>query len=219
MTFFVASVAMRTYFSSWHLWAAKHLARLSNEIEDAPDLRLHNRAYATNAVLSSVAFLEAAINEVFDDVAVSHEAYVGPLSAETKNCLMSLWTRDKSIERGSVLKKYREALQCSGGPAFDEDTQLYQDARLLVKLRNALTHARAQTRSSDDKNKLEVALSARFPPNRLMAKMTNPYFPDQCLGAGCANWAASTAERFADEFFERLGIKPNYQRRDDFGSH
>jgi hypothetical protein len=79
-----------------------------------------------------------------------------------------------------------------------------------------VTHARPKTRSSGDKDKLEEALSNRFPPNRHMARMANPYFPDQCLGAGCASWAASTAETFADAFFERLAIQPNYQRRADF---
>jgi hypothetical protein len=69
---------------------------------------------------------------------------------------------------------------------------------------------------SGNKDKLERALSTRFPPNRHMIKMANPYFPDQCLGVGCASWSVSTAEKFADAFFDRLGIQPNYQRRTDF---
>jgi len=129
MIFFVASVEMRSYLSAWHLWAAKHLAGRADEIEDRPEYLLANRAYVTGAVLSSVAFLEAAINEVFDDIADGHDSYVGPLSAETKKCLASLWTGDKSIERESILKKYREALQCSGKPAFDKELN-------LIKMRN-----------------------------------------------------------------------------------
>ena len=59
---------------------------------------------------------------------------------------------------------------------------------------------------------LDNKLRDRFPVNRPMAKMGNPYFPDQCLGAGCAFWSVTTATNFADEFLRRFGVTPNYQR-------
>jgi len=55
-----------------------------------------------------------------------------------------------------------------------------------------------------------------FESNRLMSNSGNPYFPDHCLGAGCAHWAVATARGFTDDFFARLNLRPNYQRA-DFG--
>ena len=83
-SFGVAELRMRAYFSSYHLWAAEHFTRLAKEIEDAhtgsPEFNIAHRAYVTNAILSAVAFLEAAINELFDDVVDQHYSYVNPLS-------------------------------------------------------------------------------------------------------------------------------------------
>jgi len=45
-----------------------------------------------------------------------------------------------------------------------------------------------------------------------MAEMGNPYFPDKCLGAGCAEWAVVSAKSFADDFCSRLDIQANYQK-------
>jgi hypothetical protein len=95
-------------------------------------------------------------------------------------------------------------LECAGLPAFDEGKQPYEDAALLVQLRNTLVHARPVTRETGDMGELDEALSRRFPPNRPMAKMGNQYFPDQCLGAGCAFWAMTTVTNLADEFLGAL---------------
>jgi hypothetical protein len=40
----------------------------------------------------------------------------------------------------------------------------------------------------------------------------NPYFPDHCLGSGCAQWAVTSAKAFADAYFAMLQINPNYAR-------
>ena len=214
----IGAVAMRVYFSSYHLWAAEHFARLAKEIENShagkPQFNIVHRAYVTNAVLSAAAFLEAAINEVFDDIADKEPGYVDPLTAETARLLAGLWNEreQQTVERWPILEKYRVALLCSGNTAFDKGAQPYQDAKLLIDLRNDLTHARPETRNTGDVDKLSKALMPKFQPNRLMNNAANPYFPDHCLGAGCALWATASARAFADQFFGRLKMNPNYQR-------
>lgn len=222
MTVGVANVLMRVYFSSYHLWGAEHFARLAKEIEDAhtgkPEFSIRHRAYVTNAVLSAGAFLEAAINEVFDDVADKAPSYVGSLSAESARLMAGLWDERErqTVERWPILDKYRVALLCADCLALDKSAQPYQDAKLLIDLRNDLTHARPETRTTDDVDKLSKALMTKFKPNRLMENSANPYFPDHCLGTGCAVWAVSTVRTFADEFFSRLQMQPHYQKA-DFG--
>ena len=212
----VAEVQMRAYFSSYHLWGARHFTRLAQEIEDQHTcnkrvFKIELRAYVTNAVLSAVAFLEASINEVYDDVADEHPGYVDLLPPETKRLLAGLWDR---VERWPILDKYRAALLCSGIDTFDKGQQPYQDAKLLIDLRNQLIHARPKTQNTGDVDDLCKRLMTRFKPSRLMINAANPYFPDHCLGAGCAGWAVVSAQAFADEFFRRFGI----HQRDRFVS-
>jgi hypothetical protein len=136
---------MRSHLSSWYLWGAKHFAYMANEVEDQADARELNRAYVTNAVFSSVAFLEAAINEVYGDVVDGYEPYIKALSDETKARLSGLWRAEESIEKGRLLHKYQAALECADKSLFDKGVHPYQDAKLLVKLRNKLTHAQPTT--------------------------------------------------------------------------
>src|SRR4051794_32934788 len=81
-------VSLRTYFSGYHLWGAKHFAELARVIEDAhdgsPRFSIRHRAYVTSSILSSVAFLEALVNEFFDDTADGHLIYVESLTDEQR---------------------------------------------------------------------------------------------------------------------------------------
>lgn len=200
----IGAAVKRVYFSPSHLWAAEHFVRLASEIEAAhngpPQPNIAHRAYVMNAVLSAAAFLEAAINELFDDVIDGHPRFIDPLTIETRRSLSGLWQR---AEGWPVLEKYLLLRP------FDKDARSYQDAQHLIRLRNALTHTWPKTRSSEDADDLSKALMHKFPANRLMANSASPYFPDHCLGAGCAAWAVASSRTFANEFFGRL--QPDYQ--------
>jgi len=71
--FGMSNLQMRVYFSSYHLWAAEHFMGLASDIEAAHQgqskFNIKHRTYVTGAVFASVAFLEAAINELFKDAA------------------------------------------------------------------------------------------------------------------------------------------------------
>lgn len=211
--FYPGTVAMRTYFSTYHLWAARHSSRQAQRIEDRHHGRstfsIELRAFVTNSVLSAAAFLEAGINEVFDDIADNHLANVGVLSEAARQSLARAWPK---AERYPILEKYQTALEEAGFQCLDRGQAPYQPARLLVDLRDRLTHARPKTQTSSDLDPLGQSLKSRFPPSKLMVGSKNAYFRDHCLGAGCAGWAVTAALDFADEFFARCGIEPNYQR-------
>jgi hypothetical protein len=85
---------MRAYYSAYHLWAARHFAALARGIEAAGAARsrfdVRHRAYVTNSILSAVAFLEAAINELYKDVADGHESYVAGLDGNGKRIMSQL---------------------------------------------------------------------------------------------------------------------------------
>ena len=101
-------ISMRAYFSAYHLWAAGHFARLANDIENAHTGRavfdISHRAYVTNAIFSAVAFLEAAINELFEDAVDNHPSYLDALTPERRQRLCKRWSGKDSVERRSMLK-------------------------------------------------------------------------------------------------------------------
>jgi|SRR6516164_3970668 hypothetical protein len=216
MTFGVAAVSMRAYFSADYLWGAKHFAALARSIEDAhdgpPRFSVRHRAYVTNSILSSVAFLEALINEFFDDAEDGHLVYLKNLTDEQREKVAVLW-KLPSIERASILDKFQIALVAVGAAQFDKGAAPFQDAVALVKLRNQLVHARVETRDSQDQG-LSGAWQTRFPPNKLMHNSANPYIFDHLLGAGCADWAVRSAIGVADSFLGRTGANANYKMVD-----
>jgi hypothetical protein len=208
------TVAMRTYFSTYHLWGARHFTRLAAEIEantPAPHFSMPHRCYVTNAVLSAAAFLDAAINEVFEDIDDSHPSYVDALSVEDRSKIASIANKKK---RGPTLAKYQAALDALSQEQFIPHAAPYEDASLVIELRNRLMHFRPETISESDLNDIDAIVFNKFEPNRLMKGQRNPYFPDHCLGGGCAAWAAHSVMAFTDEFFDRVRMKPHYQRSD-----
>jgi len=109
-------VGMRVYYSSYHLWATEHFSYLAAEIEDAhvgpKRLDVRHRAYVTGSLLSSVAFLEATVNELFQDAADRHEPYLSALTADQTRAMAAVWRGNKA--KVPILDKYQLALALCG---------------------------------------------------------------------------------------------------------
>lgn len=212
------TVLMRVYYSSYHLWGARHFALLAGEIEDAHNGRstfdIKHRAYVTNSLLSSVAFMEAAINELYEDAFDEHSGYLSTLSQEMRNLLADFWSMTEKENKStiSLLDKYQLALRFCGKNPLSKGESPYQEVDSIVKIRNTLTHYKPQSLGGDNLHRLEGRLRGRFQENKLMFGSDNPYFPDKVLGKGCADWAVASAGTFTDKFFSEIGVVPNYQR-------
>jgi hypothetical protein len=212
-------VVMRGYLSTHHLYAARYCAEAAQEREaelvggeSVFDLR--HRGFILGAVTESVAFLEGAINEVFQDAADTHHSYIGVLEEPCLSLMAALWraTGEGYLE---ILDKYDLALQFAGQLPFDKGSAPYQDARVLLRLRNYLVHYKPHDVALDSVHSLGEALRGKFPSNQLMVGSDNPWFPDHALGAGCASWAWRSARGLTDAFASRIGLHLNYQA--DFG--
>jgi hypothetical protein len=212
------STSMRVYFSRYHIWAAAYFARASGDIEKDRESGFHldHRAFVTGAIIESVSFLEAAINELFTDAAENRHtpAWTGALSAGVLKQLGSMW---EFVSNKPILDKYQTALVLAGKKAYDRGAAPYQDVALLIQLRNRLVHFRPESLTAgvpSDPTEIHPVgkrLQRKFPPNRLMEHAGNPYFPDKCLGHGAATWAVGSSLKFADDFFlSRMGVTPNY---------
>lgn len=212
----------RIYFSIQHIQASSLFARKAYHLEQqyslnsAGTILSEHRAYVTNAILSSVSFLEANINELYSDCADSRKK--DGLDSQTIAIMGKLWHRGiPRSARYRILEKYELALDIADREAFDRGTTPYQDMEILIELRNSLIHyepetilAEATSRSHvDDLHKFEKKLKGKFQINPLTGP-GNPFYLDKCLGYGCGKWAVNKSIDFVDLFCAKLGIKPPY---------
>jgi len=212
---FTPRVGTRAYFSSYQLWASGHLIELATKIESThtgkSKFDIRQRTYVANSILSSVSFMEAAVNELFQDASDNHDSYIKSLSTD-KIASLSGFLGTTEEHKLSVVEKYNRALKLCKIQQFDKGSNPYQKADLVTKLRNVIVHYRPETRYADETSKLERLLNGKFDLNPLITTEGNPLFPDRFLGSNCAIWARDSCKLLADEFFSKLGIKPNYQR-------
>jgi hypothetical protein len=223
-----AVIRYRDCFSVRYIQAAALLCRLGYTIEQqyrgAPDIPqdalLRHEAFMLNSILSSVAFLESAINDLYADAA--DEAYL--LHDESHEALLHRisegWKNEKNFDRAPLLTRYQKILALADIAPFEEGDRAYDNVRDLIEIRNYLMHHRREwvevgekgvfgTGEKTTAEKFARALKRKFAVNPFAHKSL-PFFPDQCLGHGCAEWAVVNSLIFTDAFFQKLGIAPPY---------
>ena len=215
------------YFSITHLQSSLFFRDECQKIETSnnSDIWLQvsqrHQALAIGSIFSSVAFLEASVNEIFTDA--YNDNFNGPLESIDPHFVKLLKSLAKPnskksiIENLSALEKYDLALIVADKQAMDRSRNPTQAVHSLIKLRNTLIHPlpTSQTIYHDDDEKkkermphtLEKNLKCKFQENKLTAHTMNPFFPDKCLGYGCANWAVESSVEFVRKFSDQVGTK------------
>jgi hypothetical protein len=214
----MAGLIIRHYFSGRYRSGAQYFARRAADIEaggsdalQGEDFIAHHSS-VTGALMHAVAFLEALVNEVLTDAAEGKTTAVRGLTptqvAEVRK-LVAL----PQTNRLSVLEKYDALHVILIGTPLDKSKDPYQSVQLLVKLRNALVHffpeslpSESTRGESDEIHRLEKSLRHRFADNQRTGP-GNPWYPDKCLGAACAQWAIDSARVFTDTMSRTLGIQ------------
>ena len=228
------SMHSRVYLSIVHLKNAARFTRLTGEIEQHTEFSWGifdpHEAYAMGAILSSVAFLEATVNELYADAADnSHpseimrsigEGYAMEMQKDVRGLLAGLWGTKRFRMGARTLEKYETALEISGAAEFDKGAQPYQDVALLIQLRNALIHFKPQSHheGENEPTQFEKRLNGKFPLNPLAMPPINPlgadplqpFLPHKCLGYGCAMWALKSSVTFTEEFFSKMELKASH---------
>jgi len=220
-------VVMRQYFSSHLLAGAGKLAELAKQIESRhsgePKFDLEHRGYVLSSIVSSAGFLESMINELFQDAHDGHAPEGGAVTSLSTCTIRSMSEYWQSTEKGkgkkaATLEKYQALLCSAGKPILDRGERLYQDAALVVRLRNIILHfhpedlpaSNPQTRERALRT-IEAELGARkFNDNRLMMGSGNTWWPDKCLGFGCAQWALRAVTNLTDHIVDAVQVRPNY---------
>ena len=222
-------IRFRDCFSVRYIQSAAVLSRLGYGIEQAckgaedpaPDLLLRHEAFILNSVLSTVAFLESTINELYADAADDACPFTDGKHEALLRTIGEKWQNEKNFDRAPMISKYQRILTIAGTSAFDENDQVFANVRMLIGIRNHLMHYKrewvvirergvAATGEETTADKFEKILRKKFAANPLAAK-NMPFFPDQCLGHGCAEWAIANSLIFTDEFFRRLDLPAPYE--------
>ena len=113
------------------------------------------------------------------------------------------------LEGNRLLDRFQLALYVLGKAPLDQGAQPYQGAELLVSLRNALVHYKPRW-SDEAETKLAKGLESKHFSLSPFTGAGNPFFPDKCLGYGCAKWGWESALSFADGFFALVGVAAPY---------
>ena len=188
----------REQLSSQHLILAYDFEKAARAIEEPRREKLttpekwQHRGDVTAAVMSAAAYLEDLISEL----------YVNMRNLPRPKLVKKLRASSKP-EVSKVLNKYQLALSVSDGDPFDQSASPYFDADSLFRLREGLLNY--LNFRPVGRRGLHNRLDGKFPLNPY-APPDARWFPDRCLGAGCARWAVSTAEVFGDDFRRRMGI-------------
>lgn len=207
--------------STEHLAASVVFATQARELESGrmkPQV-LHVRSELTAAalgcVMSSVAYLEANINEFFSHAV--DEGH-GEGLAKTPVVIERLRTAwQSSAGKTTILDKYDLVLGLADAPTFRKGASPYQGVAKLIRLRNALTHFVPEWQPgggwSEDSElgALSKSLRRLFPEN-VLAESYEPFFIGRCLGYGSSKWAVTCSVAFVTEFRGRLGVgfSPTY---------
>ena len=195
---------LRTYHSLNHLFAARFFAsRAADAEQNEQQPHPHHRAFVTGSIMSSVAFLEAHVNELLQGSVDSSPNDLVGLPPGTIDTLSTYWCESGSRE--GIRTKYQACLRLTGAPTFPTGQEPFQGLSALLSLRNALVHAVPESANADTRQKLKDLLSQRFDEYPIFRNTGNPFYPDKCLWSACALWGVHTAFDFAQEFNRRLG--------------
>lgn len=202
---------MKRYFSTYHLTAAAHNARIAGEAEEAKvsegfdgefrkeSLRrwqpIHD-AHVVTTFIESFAGVEASVNELISRPGGSRIERIRQFNENYPGDL---------IREEPTLVKAQLILRLSGEDEFDKGSKPYQDLELLRKLRNHFIHHKHR-KASD-------SVLERLRSNNID---TNPFDPHSqghlggYLSYDCAKWAFFSSIKFLNDLHDRISIRRPY---------
>ena len=206
-----ARLSQRYNFALQHMSAAIRFDQLCYKAELANANQPYGpffgeiRSYVTATVLSSVAALEANVNESFADVLDGTITFESIEVQELKDS----WSR---MERESTLKKYERFLKLVGKKELNQKDSRYQSAKLLIRVRNAFVHYKpkwdSELREFDD---IGNQLIGKFELSPFLDE-SSPVFPMRCMTHGFSQWAVQSGLDFAEWFANSAGISYRFKQ-------
>lgn len=202
-----AKLSLKVNLAVQHLLAASRFSREVGQVEAQHfgeefggfwESIFHS---AVACILTSVASLEAYANELFSD-----RTKVFP--GHSPELLHELWA---SYEQKSILKKFEFALLLAGKPGMDVGARPYQDIKVLVGLRNALTHFHPEWMDEPVEHaKISSKLNGVIAGSRFL-QADERLFPRKWASHNCTQWAVRSVLAFARNFEQIAGLDAKYK--------
>lgn len=205
-------------FSLTHLQSAAIMAQECFRLEKADIVRdevQHARqiAFSTNTLFSSVAFLEANINESFEGIVTNSP--IIKVSEPHSRIIVKTWKHINEHKAYSILDKYQIFLDLVDETPFEYDrsktppqTGSLADIKDLIELRNSLMHYNLLWEGGNEARKvrkLRDDLRARLGSNPNPLVSGNVFFLDKYLCYTFCKWAVNSSITFVSAFFTRIG--------------
>ncbi len=205
---FAPSVQTRYNFTINFLVGATTFANKALEIDikgnnATEEERLQHKAYVAGSIMQSVAALESEVWSLLNHGPGHHLGSNG-LDKKAQEILSIV---ADSFEKEQVITKYNLILQLIKAKKLDLGKQPMQDLKLLIGLRNEITHFKSILTDELDRKNLFKALSKLDPkPPSFYPESGMNFFPHICLNHRRAKWAVLTAVNFIDYYYIELGI-------------
>lgn len=200
-------VQMKVNLAVQHMLAA---ARFSREVSQLEQLHREEEFgpfwetifhFATACVLASVASLEAYANELFSDRETLFPDYPPDL-------LHNLW---ETYEQKPILEKFEFALLLLRKSAFDRGARPYQDVKVLIDLRNALTHFKPEwMNEADEHARMSRKLDSKI-EGSVFLQASERLFPRRWASHSGTKWAVQSALAFAEQFEANAVLPRKYK--------
>lgn len=206
----LVTIDTRYTFTGQFLQASAIFIRRAIEIETSsaatpPDVCEH-RGLVCSVIMQSAAALETEAHET---------CKYGP-GAYLSSCRPDIQARDfllplaDLVDRRNTLERFNLILHLLKRPLLDKGRNPYQDAKLVVSLRNEIVHYKSKWGRKMEPGKLYKTLEElghKAPP---FTDETMNFFPDRCLSAECAKWAQVSIVKFLEGFYESLGVPSRF---------
>ena len=121
-------------------WATRSNTCRSNTEVTSPDSLLRHEVFILNSLLSSAAFLECTINELYADAADDACSFGDEKKEALLRTIREKWNNRKNFDRAPLITRYQKILGIAKKPSFDETNPVFSDIRHLVEIRNYLMH-------------------------------------------------------------------------------
>lgn len=214
MAFFGTPTADTRYsFTGQYLEASALFVRKSRAIENSPlaalteEMRCEHRAFISTAIMQCAAALETEAYEICTHGPGAHlgsngtgrgaQAFLSPLAG--------------LIDDQDAVSRYELILYLLEKPAIPRNTEPFQSAALLVRLRNEIIHYKSRWGAQMTSTKLFKSLEAKHHRPPPFTDLSMNFFPHRCLSADCGAWAVASTVAFLDAVYASLGVSSRFE--------
>ncbi|OHE60225.1 MAG: hypothetical protein A2Z47_10765 [Thermodesulfovibrio sp. RBG_19FT_COMBO_42_12] len=174
----------------------------TDEVQVSEDDKVAHRGYVIGALMQATSALECEVWEVMS-YGPGHHLGSNGIDCEARDFLAPI---ADTIDRRSVLERYQLVLHLLRKKCLDPGVQPWQDASLVVRLRNELVHYKSKWASELERSKLLRALQDKNHQKPPFIKGSANFFPHECLSAACASWGVQSIVAFFDAFYTHMGF-------------